>query len=196
MTTSTRDRILAEAQVQLLARGYAAFTVAGVRDALGLSSGSMFHAFGSKAALAAAVHVEGMTGYQLVAAAALGGEADPERALRALVTAHLGWVEDHRALARWLFTSLPEEVAALARPALAAPNAAFFDRLADLYRRWGLPAAPAEDGFPLVHAVAIGPTQEYCRQWTRGTVSRPPSTLAPALADAAVAAVEAVRPHL
>ena len=89
-----------------------------------------------------------------------------------------------------------EEVAALARPALAAPNAAFFDRLADLYRRWGLPAAPAEDGFPLVHAVAIGPTQEYCRQWTRGTVSRPPSTLAPALADAAVAAVEAVRPHL
>ncbi len=196
MTTSTRDRILAEAQVQLLARGYAAFTVAGVRDALGLSSGSMFHAFGSKAALAAAVHVEGMTGYQQVAGAALGGEADPERALRALVTAHLGWVEDHRALARWLFTSLPEEVAALARPALAAPNAAFFDRLADLYRRWGLPAAPAEDGFPLVHAVAIGPTQEYCRQWTRGTVSRPPSTLAPALADAAVAAVEAVRPHL
>lgn len=201
MTASTRDRILAEAQVQLLERGYAAFTVAGVRDALGLSSGSMFHAFGSKAALAAAVHVEGMTGYQQVAGAALGGEAlggeaDPERALRALVTAHLGWVEDHRALARWLFTSLPDEVAALARPALAAPNAAFFTRLADLYRRWGLPADPADDGFPLVHAVAIGPTQEYCRQWTRGTVSRPPSTLGPALADAAVAAVEAVRPHL
>jgi AcrR family transcriptional regulator len=38
--------------------GYAAFTMASVRDTLGLSNGSVFHAFPSKAALAAAVYVE------------------------------------------------------------------------------------------------------------------------------------------
>jgi AcrR family transcriptional regulator len=63
----TRARILKEGTEQFARGGYAAFTLASVRDALQLSSGSMFHAFASKAALAAAVYVEGMSAYQLVA---------------------------------------------------------------------------------------------------------------------------------
>ncbi len=194
--TSTRNRILREARTQLLDRGYAAFTVAGVRDALGLSSGSMFHAFPSKAALAAAVHVDGMVDYQRTAVAALDTGDGPESSLRALVAAHLAWVEDNAAMAGWLFSTLPDDVAAIALPDLAKPNEAFFGRLVQLYLDWEPAAEAGRDGFPLIHAVAVGPTQEYCRQWVRGRVSRPPRELTAALQDAAVAAVLAARPHL
>src|ERR1700759_106942 len=99
MAMDTRSRIVAEATRQLTEHGYAAFTIAAGRDALALSSGSMFHAFRSKPALAAAVYVEGMADYQRSATAAIRGEDDPARALGAWIAAHLGWIEDRRDLA-------------------------------------------------------------------------------------------------
>ncbi|MGK8520225.1 TetR/AcrR family transcriptional regulator [Nocardia asteroides] len=186
----TRERILAEATRQLLAKGYPAFTVAGVRDRLGLSSGSMFHAFGSKAELAAAVYVSGMLDYQRTVSQCLeAGDLGAEEAIRALLAAHLGWVEDHRDLARFLFATLPDEVAHIAEPELAQHNRVFFGALERRYRQLLATADVGEDGYPVAHAICIGPAQEYCRQWVRGRVSAPPRALAATLQDAAVAAL-------
>ncbi|MBL1075925.1 TetR/AcrR family transcriptional regulator [Nocardia sp. 2] len=196
MAESTRDRILAEATSQLLTKGYPAFTVAAVRDALGLSSGSMFHAFPSKPALAAAVYVTGMRDYQRAAVAGLA-TSDPEDAVRAFIAAHLAWVEDHRDLARFLFATQPPELAAHAEPELAQHNREFYAALTACYR--ALPVAGAlgsgtsdPGGYPAIHAVALGPAQEYCRQWVRGTVDTPPRTLVPALQQAAIAGLRAL----
>jgi AcrR family transcriptional regulator len=188
VATTTRERILGEATRQLLDRGYAAFTVAGVRDALGLSSGSMFHAFPSKAALAAAVYVDGMVDYQRAALRAIADEEEPERALRRLIGAHLGWVQDHPALARYLFSTLPDDVAAEADTRLSPRNAEFFEHLRRFYARIAPGAVPTQP-FPLVHVLALGPAQEYCRQWVRGHVDVPPRDVAPLLQEVALAAV-------
>ncbi|MET7769404.1 TetR/AcrR family transcriptional regulator [Nocardia sp. NPDC005366] len=189
MAHGTRDRILAEARTQLLAKGYPAFTVAGVRDRLGLSSGSMFHAFGSKARLAAAVYVEGMLDYQRAILDRLGsGEA--ERDVLALIDAHLGWVEDHRDLARFLFATLPDEVGVVAKPELASHNRTFFDALRRCYET--LPGGVVSEGdsdFPLAHALCVGPAQEYCRQWVRGSVALPPRAHSRTFQRAALAAL-------
>ncbi|WP_328407650.1 TetR/AcrR family transcriptional regulator [Nocardia sp. NBC_00403] len=191
---NTRDRIRAEATRQLLDNGYTRFTITAVREALGLSSGSMFHAFASKPALAAAVYVDGMRDYQRAALAALDSETDPMAALVAMLDAHLDWVQQHRELARFLFATLPEEVAREARPALADPNREFFAALGRRYEQLGLTPST---GYPLAHAIWIGPAQEYCRQWVRGTVETPPSALASTLRQAAVAALQAIAsaPH-
>ncbi|WP_280242395.1 TetR/AcrR family transcriptional regulator [Nocardia abscessus] len=186
----TRERILAEATEQLLAKGYPAFTVAGVRDRLGLSSGSMFHAFGSKAELAAAVYVDGMLDYQRAVLDRLDAPGiGAEQAIRAMLAAHLGWVEDHRELARFLFATLPDEVARSAEPALAQHNRIFFGALDRRYRELLATADVGGDGYPVAHAICVGPAQEYCRQWVRGRVSAPPRTLTATFQDAAVAAL-------
>ncbi|MFD0360418.1 TetR/AcrR family transcriptional regulator [Nocardia sp. GCM10030253] len=191
---NTRDRIRAEAARQLLDNGYSRFTITSVRAALGLSSGSMFHAFPSKPALAAAVYVDGMLDYQRTAVAALDSATDPTAALLAMLDAHLSWVQQHRELARFLFATLPEEVACEAKPALTDPNREFFAALTRRFEQLGLPTSV---GYPLAHAIWIGPAQEYCRQWVRGAVEAPPSALAPVLRQAAVAALHAVvaTPH-
>ncbi|MGY2031185.1 TetR/AcrR family transcriptional regulator [Nocardia gipuzkoensis] len=186
----TRERILAEATEQLLAKGYPAFTVAGVRDRLGLSSGSMFHAFGSKAELAAAVYVAGMLDYQRAVLDRLDAPGiDAEQAIRAMLAAHLGWVEDHRELARFLFATLPDEVARSAEPELAQHNRTFFGALERRYDELLATADVGGDGYPVAHAICVGPAQEYCRQWVRGRVPAPPRTLTATFQDAAAAAL-------
>lgn len=187
----TRDRILDAATRRIGEVDYPAFTVASVRDELGLSSGSMFHAFPSKAALGAAVYVAGMVDYQQTALAVIAGRTEPVDALPALVERHLGWVEDNPGLTRFLFSTLPGDVAAHAAAPLADHNRRFFAALDDFYERL------ADDGLmgridrSLAHAVAIGPAQEYCRQWVRGSVPTEPRAVAPVLGSAALAALAA-----
>lgn len=185
----TRSRILSEATRQLTELGYPAFTIAAVRDALGLSSGSMFHAFASKAALAAAVYVEGMSDYQRAASQVIHSISDAEAALRGLIAVHLGWVEDHRALARYLFGTLPDEVMLLAKDPLAERNAEFFATLDSLYQRAAEAGLAGRIDARLAQVLCIGPAQEYARQWTRGNAPQSPRKVTRALQDAAIAAL-------
>ena len=185
----TRTRILAEATRQLVELGYAAFTMAAVRDALGLSSGSMFHAFPSKAALAAAVFVEGMSDYQRAASQVIHGVGDAEAAVRALVAVHLAWIEDHRALARYLFGTPPDEVMALAKEPLAARNAEFYASLDSLYQRVAEAGLSGRIEPRLAQVLCLGHAQEYGRQWTRGNAPLSPRKVTRALQDAALAAL-------
>lgn len=187
--TDTRARIIAEATRQLTQLGYAAFTIASVRDALGLSSGSMFHAFGSKPALAAAVYVAGMAQYQQTASAAIQKAAPPEAALRGWIAAHLGWIEDHRDLSRYLFSTLPDEVMAEAAAPLEDHNAAFYAALSDLFARAVDAGLMARMERPLAMALCIGPAHEYGRQWIRSNAATLPRQISRTLQDAALAAL-------
>ncbi|HZJ28113.1 MAG TPA: TetR/AcrR family transcriptional regulator [Acidimicrobiia bacterium] len=187
--SDTRARILATATRQLLDRGYAAFTVASVREELRLSSGSMFHAYPSKAALAAAVYVEGMADYQRAAMAGLAISSDPEQTLRCLIDTHLGWVQDHPGLARFLFSTLPGEVVAEAAAPLAQRNATFYDALDRFYGRMTEAGLMGPLDRRVAHAICIGPAQEYCRQWTRDDHAAAPRELSSVLAEVALAAI-------
>lgn len=193
--TSTRERILAEAARQLLVNGYAAFTMASVRDALSLSSGSVFHAFASKPSLAAAVYVEGMAAYQRAATAAMRRHDHAEKALRDFVATHLAWVEDHTDLARFLFTTLPREVAVEAGTRLDELNAGYFAAEKEIFARAAEARLMAEIPRPLAHALCIGPAQEYARLWTRGTSLLPPRHVTRRLEDAAIAALASTLPR-
>jgi AcrR family transcriptional regulator len=187
--TSTRSQILAEAMRQLPRDGYAAFTMASVRDAVGVSNGSLFHAFPSKPALAAAVYVEGMAGYQHEATAALTRAPTPARALRAWIATHLGWIEGHRALARYLFATLPDEVMAEAAHPLQAHNERFYAALTNLFEQATAAGIMGPLERPVAQALCIGPAHEYGRQWSRGYVSTPPRAMSRTFQDAALAAL-------
>ncbi|MDD9944347.1 MAG: TetR/AcrR family transcriptional regulator [Myxococcales bacterium] len=190
---STRERILAEATRQLTSVGYAAFTIAGVRDALGLSSGSMFHAFSSKPALAAGVYVAGMTDYQRAATAAIARAAGPEDALRAWIATHLAWIEDHRDLARFLFATLPDEVAAEAAGPLKAHNDMFYEALSSMFAQAEQAGLVGRLDRGVAQVICISPAHEYGRRWAQGQLETTPRKLTRVLQEASLAALAATR---
>ncbi len=190
---STRERIVEEATEQLLGCGYDAFTMASVRDALELSSGSMFHAFGSKPELVAEVFVRGMQDYQRTAIEAIDSNDQAVRAVEAWIDAHLRWVTKNPDLARFLFSTQPDAVRESAAMPLEEANNAFYasvDALFELAVDQGVMApTPVAIGYALV----MGPAQDYCRRWTRGEADVEPAGIADAFAVAAIAALETTK---
>ena len=190
---TTRDRIVAEATRQLLEVGTEAFTVASVRDALRLSSGSMFHAFGSKPALVAEVYVRGMRSYQREAVAALTAHTDPARAIEAWIETHLRWVTENRDLADYLFSTQPAAVRDEAAGPLQEANEAFYAAAGDVFDRAAAAGLMAPLSLDVAHALTMGPTQEYCRRWTRAAALDPPTELTSTFTRAAQSALAASR---
>ena len=191
----TRTRILASATRLLPEVGYAAFTMASVREDLGIPSGSLFHAFPTRAALAAAVYVEGMARYQDAATGAILRARGARPALRAWIRTHLGWIEDHPDLARFLFSTLPDEVLDAASGDLDSRNAEFFAALDDLFERAVRGGLMGPLDRPVALAICLGPSHDYGRRWIRGEAGTPPRKISRVLEDATVAALAATVPR-
>jgi AcrR family transcriptional regulator len=158
-------------------KGYAAATVADVRELSGASTGSIYHHFGDKEGLAAALYVEGLRDYQRGILAVLNREADAERGVKALVRHHLRWVAAHPDLARFLLAGRPRGDP----PELTAMNREVFAATAAWFERQGLRRLPGD----VLYAVLIGPAQEFCRHWLEGRTRSSIRTAERALAEAA-----------
>ena len=176
-----KQAILEAALAAFLQKGVLATTIDDVRERSGASVGSIYHHYGSKEGIAAALFVEGMRSYQDGAVDALrrGG-------VKGFVRRHVQWVADNPELATYLLTQREPSVEQASRPELAELNRAFF---AD-DRTWN---ASRDDlkphPFDLVHAVVLGPAQEWARHWLAGNADTAPQRAARVLADAAWAAV-------
>jgi AcrR family transcriptional regulator len=177
-----KEQILDAALRAFTEKGFAAATVADVRDLSGASTGSIYHHFGDKEGLAAALYVEALRDYQQGVLAVLERERDAERGVKALVRHHLRWVASHPDQARFLLAGRPpgaaERLHEMNREAFAAVRAWLDER--------GLRRIPLD----LVYAVVFGPAQEFCRGWLR---DRTKSAVTTAERVLAVAAWRAVR---
>ncbi|MGH2746211.1 MAG: TetR/AcrR family transcriptional regulator [Pseudonocardiaceae bacterium] len=165
-------------------KGFAAATVADVRQLSGASTGSIYHHFGDKEGLAAALFLAGIRDYQAGLRGVLARETDAERGVKALVRHHLRWVAAHPDLARFILAGRPpgaaEELARLNRETFAATERWLAER--------GLRSLPLE----LIYAVLIGPAQEFCRHWLEG---RAPTSMTIAERELGAAAWRALRPE-
>src|SRR4051812_33603506 len=185
-TSPRRQQILDAALDAFLEKGVLATTIEDVRARSGASVGSIYHHYGSKEGIAAALFVDGMRSYQDGAAAALraGG-------VKGFVRRHVKWVTGNPRLATYLFTQREPSVEQASRDELAEINRAFFAEV----RAW---IASRDDlrplPFDLFHAVVLGPAQEWSRHWLAGNAETSPQRAARVLADAADAAVRKETP--
>ena len=103
LTTARPGRILEAALDAFSENGFAATTIADVRKRSGASVGSIYHHFGDKEGIAAALYVECLRDYHegLIAVLADGPAAEP--GIRRMVGHHLGWVARRPRHARFLF---------------------------------------------------------------------------------------------
>jgi AcrR family transcriptional regulator len=176
---SARDRLLAAALRTLATQSPAAVSLEDIRREAGVSVGALYHHFPDKAALIDALYLELTRRVQQDFLSELRANQSAEDGVKAIVRWYLRWVSANRAAAGVLLGHRPD------RGELHDMNRRFFG---DVLTWWqthvhygALRALPLD----LIHALWIGPAQEYTRHWLSGHVKRVPRTVAEELADAA-----------
>jgi AcrR family transcriptional regulator len=176
-----RRAILDAALAAFTEKGFAAATVDDVRARSGASVGSIYHRFGGKQELAAALYADALGSYQEGFIRTLARNPDAKAGVRALVRHHLRWVERNRDRARFLFS----------RPAATDDDAVreLNRRVFAAFDEWLAPHVEAGvlREFPrdLTYTILIGPSQEFSRHWLAGRLRTSITTAADALGDAA-----------
>src|SRR3954464_14229905 len=119
-TTTRRDEILDAALDAFESKGVLAATLDDIRERSGASIGSIYHHFGDKEGIAAALYAQLLGEWQRGFVNALRGKG-AEAGVRAAVDYHLRWAARHPAAMRFLLTSSPPKTS------LKTQNRAFFD---------------------------------------------------------------------
>jgi AcrR family transcriptional regulator len=167
MATETVERITAVA-LDLFSQGYATTSMEEVRRQAEVSNGSLYHLFPSKAALAARLYCDGMIESQNGIIDALDITQDAQKGVRGAVAFQTSWVDSHTQLARLIYADWTDDVLAAAAPSLDGPSRQYV-RVVDRWLRDRVAAGELIDRpFAVLHALWLGPTQEYCRHWLRG----------------------------
>jgi AcrR family transcriptional regulator len=188
----SRAAVLEAAARLFDARGFAAVSIGDLTAASGVSNGSIYHHFGAKDGILAALIVDALATYQRELLAVLDEHADdPEGGIKAAVAHELAWFERRPREARLVIAHRDAVAAGAAgREPLRAANRAFLKQV----RAWLERQAPALGGIDvnLLHAVAFAPARELASLWLAKRIRQRPSTHAEPLGDAAWAALRAL----
>lgn len=184
--TQRRRRAIMDAALGcFLQRGVAATTIEEIRAASGASTGSIYHLFAGKEAIAHALFVEGMRDYHRQVLAAVRRQRTARGCLRAIIATHLRLTGAHPQLALYLtrqgLADGSDDIAQEYRAANDRFAADLFACLAPFIESGKLERLPKELYFSLI----VGPSAHLCRSWLRGRYPGDLLAAAPRLADAA-----------
>lgn len=158
-----REEILDAALESLGAGGEAA--IEDVRKRSGASVGSIYHHFGDKDGILAALYVKVLRGYQAGVLRTLRTATEAEGGVKALVRYHLRWVERNPEPARFLLRGgLAREQA---DEELRALNQSLLTAVGDWVDRQTAIRPMRREVF---YVAVFGPAQELCRSWLAGRI--------------------------
>jgi AcrR family transcriptional regulator len=184
-TPARRQLILAAALTEFNTHGVAGANIDDIRRRSGASVGSIYHHFGGKDAIAGALYLEGLADYQTGFIDTLDAARTTRAGVEGAVRHHVGWIDDHKELARFLLLGRDARTVIATERPLREQNRRFFARVTG----WTGPRVAADelrDLEPeLLTALWIGPSQELARHWLAGRTRTSLTDAAPALAAAA-----------
>ncbi|CDG82707.1 TetR/AcrR family transcriptional regulator [Janthinobacterium agaricidamnosum] len=176
--------ILAAALAVFTEKGVVAATVDDIRQRSQASVGSIYHHFGTKEGIAAALFMHGLDDYWGRLQVSLQAAPNAERAIHALLETHLVWIVGQPDLARFLFARR-QAISADHEQAIRQRTAAHFKALFELFKPWFrqgiLRRLPAELYSPLL----LGPAQDLARHWLGGRIEFDPLSVIDELSGAA-----------
>lgn len=183
-STDRKSSILAAALAVFAEKGIEATTIEDIRQRSQASVGSIYHHFGTKEGIAAALFTQGIDDYwaQLIASAA--GAQNAERMIRGLIEAHIGWIADKPELARFLF-SRRQAVSQAYEEAIRRRTSEHFKTLFELLKPWFKQGVLRRLPVGLYAPLLMGPAQEYSRQWLGGRIDIEPRVAIRELSQAA-----------
>src|SRR4051812_29835968 len=167
---STRDKLLDAAAQLFLQNGYTATSMDQVRQAAGVSNGSLYHHFPSKAQLADALYVQTLHDFHAAMLHPIAREArdaSAEAGVKGLVRAHVNWVLKNPGRAALLHKLRREGEVTDASPEVSAVNAEAFKTLRTwIDRKIGAGEMRAVP-FYLWMALVFSPVMAMNARWTK-----------------------------
>jgi len=163
----TRDRVLEAAARLFLEHGYAAASMDQVRQAAGVSNGSLYHHFPTKARLADALYAQILRDFHGALLGVIRGEPSAEAGVKGLVRAYVNWVARHPDRASLLHRLRREGEITDHSDGVGEANAEAFAAL----RAWAAERQAAQQmrelPFHLWMAVVFGPAMSLTGRWVR-----------------------------
>lgn len=188
-----RQKQILDAALHCFAQhGYEATSIGQLCEASGASVGSIYHHFGNKQRVAAALYLEGIRQVHQDTLSALLATRSAERGLASLVESYLAWVEKQPKYAKFLLTYRHAEFMSEVKNELREANHGFRRTLADWAKphveRGALPPIDPE----LYGAILIAPAEVYARIWLAKRARTDMASARRLLARAGVAAIKAL----
>ena len=160
-----RQQILEAALDSFTAHGVEATTISDIRARCGASVGSIYHHFGSKEELAAALYLEGLRSYQEGFLRELRRHKHAESGLRAVVAYHLRWVSGNTSWARYLLYQREDSSITQAEGVIGAMNQSFVAAMMSWLQPHIEAGAVVRLPQDLYQPVLVGPLHHFSRQW-------------------------------
>lgn len=188
---NARLAVLGAAAELFLEHGFDAVSMDQVRLQAGVSNGSLYHHFPTKAQLARGVYLGALADYQAALMPAIGSGVGARAGVRALVTGHIEWVLRQPRLARVLERLRPLTALDGEAPDWEAVNAEAFQHL----KSW-IAAQVAQGTMRRLPtsvwlALVLGPSMQLTAGWARMAQPAVDPAVRRALAQAAWLAVQA-----
>jgi AcrR family transcriptional regulator len=98
----TRDKLLQAAAKVFLQHGFGAASMDLVRQEAGVSNGSLYHHFPTKAQLADALYAHTLRGFHAAQMAPISGRASAQNGVKGMIRSYIDWVVGHPDSARLL----------------------------------------------------------------------------------------------
>lgn len=163
-----KQRILAAALACVTEHGLDACTIEMIRERAGASIGSLYHHFGNKQRLFAALYLAGIEDYAACAERALRAASSAEALVRSVVISYLQWVDAKPDWARFLLDGRSRiEQAGELKAALLEVNRRHQQCFDEQLQRLG---ADSLKSMPLEcqRVLLFGPSHELARRWLAG----------------------------
>ncbi len=163
-----RQEILLAALDCFTVSGVEATTIDDIRARSGASVGSIYHHFGSKEKLAAALYLEALRDYQSGFLRELKRHGDAESDIRAIVKYHLTWVSKNANRARYLLGVREADFMVEAADALKDMNAHYTEAVVAWRQPYVDTGVIVDLPADLYRPLLVGPLHEFSRQWLAG----------------------------
>ena len=185
----SKRHILHSALALFNAQGVEATTIDTIREQSQMSVGAIYHHFGNKEGVVAALYMAALDDQARLRDSYLGGVETTRAWVQALVFSYVDWVGQQPACARFQYQARYAVSQGAFAETLKQANR---DRNARLSAWFNDPAHRAdllELPLELMLSLIIGPAESYCRAWLSARVKQSPVAYRQQLADAAWRAV-------
>lgn len=161
---STKSRLLDAATRVFLAHGFQASSMDLVRQEAGVSNGSLYHHYPTKAALADALYAHTLRDFHATLLVPIAGRAGAQAGLKGIIRAYLQWVVRHPERAR-LLHELRRNGLAETGAEMSAANADGFGALAAWVARQAAAGEMRAMPFPIFMALVFAPVISLTPHW-------------------------------
>jgi AcrR family transcriptional regulator len=164
----SKTEILASALQCFIENGVENTTIADIREHSGVSVGSIYHHFGNKDGIVAALFLTGVNDHSAQQEQALEHATNAEEGVKTIVCCYINWINENPDWARFVFRyrSLVEHSAKTEQE--KEQRKAHFSRLRDWFSPYIENQQIKKLPFEVYHALIIGPSQDFALRWLAG----------------------------